>query len=179
MPLKLFLTKMTTKTELIENKALNDELRKRLQVSFNNYYHTLFAKFEETEFEFDDFDEWLNKQFSNNVGDHWIVSDNDFLTFSETNDCLVVYHLCAHSDIGKILLLKRLTKVNRKKRFVAAIRKADEKTIADLTQIGCKLIQNPLPKFSNKHYIGVEVPASCAMELSLLPNDLLIALFKE
>lgn len=169
---------MTEKLNIIEPHDIDKELYSKLYVLFRQHYEKLFEKSKEKNLEFENLNDWLADQFEYNVGTHWIISDKEFLTFSETNDCLVVHHLCANSDITKILLLKRLTKVNKKKRFVAAVRKADEETLNSLTEIGCKQIQNPLSEFSNSHYTGIEITSTCAAKLSLLPNDLLIAMFK-
>lgn len=171
-----FKKKVEMAVKIVRNADMSKDLRDTLFVSFEKHYKQFFES--DGAMNGEKLDAWIETQFKNNAGDVWIVFNNDnFLTYSEKQDCVVVYHLCAQSDTYIILLLKKLATANRKKRFIASVRKSDEKTMKIVKEVGCKIIRNQLPNFPSTDYYSIEMLPSLAMQLTLLPSDLLAAIY--
>jgi ribosomal protein S16 len=150
------------------------------------FCHELFMRFYKEEysnkdpncfeFKMEDIDSWLQSQFTDKVGDEWLISSKGFLSYEapEDEDYVNIFQMVIDADQanklkGSLKFLKELGKLYPKRNFRSAIRKVNKEQAMMYLSMGCKVSEQvALPGFSSEYYLGVEMPSSLIKSLSLL-----------
>ncbi len=144
-------------------KDLSLENKNEAWIAFRQYYKKLYRGWTREQLGFDPekLDEWLEEQFTHNVGEFFIFIEEEalpFLTFSVTPSFINIYQMIG-TNTEKDRLIRFLVSLYPERRFYGVIRKANKAVLDYYLSKGCKICENRFPHYDSEYYCGFEMNA--------------------
>src|SRR3990172_4074659 len=134
-----------------------------LRQVFITFYETFYAGWTQEDLGFppSELGSWLQKQFAENIGEHFMVNGDStcFLTYTVASDVVNIYQIIGNAT-QKEHMMNLLFHMFPTKPFYGVIRKKNIKAIDFFLQKGCSIVANRFPHYSSEFYFGLSMPAS-------------------